>query len=121
MCSSDLTAARRDPGPRSLDLDLSALLSRRDRDHAERRLPRILRLQGVRGGAQGTARRLLRVLLVRIDPVPADPARARRRPTEIHARGRLPSRRNGFEVIPFTVLPWTPCSGMFRAIFGHAD
>lgn len=37
-------------------------------------------------------------------------------PTEFPYR-RPVSKAWDSELIPFVVLPWTPCSGMFRAIF----
>jgi hypothetical protein len=55
-----------------IDADLPALRSSGNRDHADRRLPVLLRLQGLRRTAETQARRLLRVLLLRLGTVSAD-------------------------------------------------
>jgi hypothetical protein len=60
---------RHDP---SIDHHLSAVQARRHRDDADRRLPVVLRLQGLRREIEITARRLLRLLLLWLGALPVD-------------------------------------------------
>src|SRR5262249_4997395 len=55
---------------------LSALRRAEDGDHAGRRVSDRLRLYRLRGDIAAEARRLLRVLFLRLRPMPADPGRA---------------------------------------------
>jgi hypothetical protein len=59
----------------SISAHLSALPPPIGGDHADRRLPVLLRLQRLRHQAEATAGRLLRVLLVRFRTMPAGPDR----------------------------------------------
>ena len=52
---------------------VSALWPQEGGDHAHGRLPVVLRVRGLQGGAASEGRRLLRVLLIRHAQVPADP------------------------------------------------
>ena len=79
-----------------IDPDLPALRPSLDRADADRRLPVLVRLQGLRREAQAIAGRLLRVLFLRLGAVPASaaccaPARARcARVAESHVAGLRP-------------------------------
>src|SRR5262252_755672 len=63
----------------SLYHHLPALWSPGDRDNADRCMRWLLSLQGMRSDAEAQARRLLRVLHLRHDTLPTDPARTPRR------------------------------------------
>ena len=58
-----------------LPSDLSEVRTTQHRDDARRRVPVLPRLSGLRRSPKPEAGRLLRVLLVRIDSVPADATR----------------------------------------------
>jgi hypothetical protein len=55
--------------------DLSGVRTHDGGDHADRRLPVVLRLPALRRGPQAQARRLLRLLLIWRREMPADPGR----------------------------------------------
>jgi hypothetical protein len=57
-----------------IDPDLPAMRPPLDRAHADRRMPVLVRVQGLRRMAQAAARRLLRVLLLQHGAVSAGPA-----------------------------------------------
>jgi hypothetical protein len=91
---------------------LSALSRQAHRDHANRRLHLLLRVWRLRNRSAAEARRLLRVLFLRLAAVPADPDRTRGR-----INGRLlpamktenranPERRDDWTRKPVSALLW---------------
>jgi hypothetical protein len=75
---------------------------REARDHADRRLPVFLRVHSLSQAAAAEGRRLLRVLLLRIEPLSADPS-------ERQDRFLLPLKRAGIlGGVPLISVPKVP-------------
>lgn len=71
-CGRQAQSLRRQHATR-LHPDLPGLRLRQGRDHADRRLPVLLRLRWLRHPPQAEGRRLLRVLLLRLGALPSSP------------------------------------------------
>jgi hypothetical protein len=76
MLCFQLLSRRVKPDDPDLDPDLSALRPSLDRNHADRRLPVLLRVHGLPRLAQAAAGELLRVLLLWRRALPAGPGSA---------------------------------------------
>ena len=65
LSNSNTTLRKHDQYRLGINVYLSTLRPRKNRDHAYRRLPVVLRMRELQNSTQAQARRLLRLLLVR--------------------------------------------------------
>src|SRR5262249_55868620 len=93
------TLSRRPDDSREYD-HLPALRPRGRRDHAARRLPVLLRLPRVRRTLEAAAGRLLRLLLLRLGPLPAEASGRMRLPGRLKRPPKTPISKACFQDLP---------------------